>query len=564
MRHLRRLLHCLAAGALAGAAICPLQLLLWPEMALSTGSLVLAAALWASWGAAWLGSVSFLVVEAIGVFSDYVAAAPGLSIGLWRWLFAVHSFLVAGVAFFNRERTRQLLVESHRDALSVAGGVAALVAIVVLVAALRRRRTSRPWWMAGAAGAVLVGGAWAGLAGVPRVELGPPPTPPPPYTTHRRLLFVSWEGADLPWLVPAVERGDMPFLRALRDGGAWGQVRTLTPYSRTAALTTLVTGCRPSVHGVIGRRGYRLPWLSPTVVSLLLEGPWPTPHQLPWRSWERAATPMPRRAPLWDILEQSGQSAGVAGWPGIVRASWQVLPPLAAESVPFSSLDEELRSALQPALTAHPGLAPATRVAFSVAVQLAASATLEQAARPVEALFLDVDLPARLRPLWTFEAAEPTHGEVLGQAARLLDDQLSELWSAVGGGDALLVLVSPYGMAPPSPWRRLEHLFGGGEKWRVSPKDSPDGFVLFSGPGVEPGARLSGCKLADVTATTLYLLGLPVARDMSGKVLLDAVSDERASPAPLRLVPSYPPGPHRGATPRRTVPASPPAGPGPL
>ena len=46
----------------------------------------------------------------------------------------------------------------------------------------------------------------------------------------------------------------------------------------------------------------------------------------------------------------------------------------------LANLGEELRSALQPALTAHPVLAPATRVAFSVAVQLATSTTLEQAA----------------------------------------------------------------------------------------------------------------------------------------------------------------------------------------
>jgi len=39
----------------------------------------------------------------------------------------------------------------------------------------------------------------------------------------------------------------------------------------------------------------------------------------------------------------------------------------------------------------------------------------------------------------------------------------------------------------------------------------------------------------------LYLLELPVARDMSGRVLLEAVSDERAASVPLRLIPSYGP-----------------------
>jgi hypothetical protein len=44
-----------------------------------------------------------------------------------------------------------------------------------------------------------------------------------------------------------------------------------------------------------------------------------------------------------------------------------------------------------------------------------------------------------------------------------------------------------------------------------------------------------------VTATTLYLLGLPVARDMAGRVLLEGVDDDLETTRPLRLVPSYPP-----------------------
>jgi hypothetical protein len=75
---------------------------------------------------------------------------------------------------------------------------------------------------------------------------------------------------------------------------------------------------------------------------------------------------------------------------------------------------------------------------------------------------------------------------------------------------------------------------------------------------VKEGIRLRGARLGDVTATLLYLLELPVARDMSGRVLLDAVSDERASSVPLRLIPSYGP-PERqsaehGAAPRPSAP----------
>jgi hypothetical protein len=36
---------------------------------------------------------------------------------------------------------------------------------------------------------------------------------------------------------------------------------------------------------------------------------------------------------------------------------------------------------------------------------------------------------------------------------------------------------------------------------------------------------------------------MPVARDMAGRVLLDAVSERRSSTVPLRMIPSYPPSP---------------------
>ena len=64
MRHLRRLGHCLAAGALAGAALLPLQLVLWPAVRLDAGQLGLAVLAWTSWAAAWLGGTAFLLVEA--------------------------------------------------------------------------------------------------------------------------------------------------------------------------------------------------------------------------------------------------------------------------------------------------------------------------------------------------------------------------------------------------------------------------------------------------------------------------------------------------------------------
>jgi hypothetical protein len=313
----------------------------------------------------------------------------------------------------------------------------------------------------------------------------------------------------------------------------------VVPYTRSATIATLLTGCAPAVHGVLGRNSYRVPWLTDGPVTLLLAGPWPGGHQLPWRAWERAAGLAPQRGTLWQILLATFRRVGLAGWPPYAHGTWTVTRPPASEVPPFSALDRDLQAALEPALRAQPGLADDARLSFAATAALGGAAARSATDRPVDALGIDYDLAAHLRPLWTGEDPGDPGEEVLHQTARFLDAQLRALWLQMGE-DALLVVVSPYGLAPPSPWQRLVHLGGTPRRWRVSPTDSPDGFVLFSGPGVRAGHLQRG-RLADVVATVLYLLELPVARDMAGRVLLEAVSESRASAVPLRMIPSYPP-----------------------
>lgn len=533
----------MAAGALAGAALAPIQFLLWSEQAIPLPRAVLGLVAWSSWSAAFLGTVMFLGAELFILAPLSWGARRGFSIDLWRGLAAAVGLVVAALALWNQRITRDLLAPANREAIEVCGWVAAAYGMASLVLAMRKPSRRHPLALSAGVAALFLSLLWGTWLATPPAQLPPTATEVPRFAPAHKLLFVSWEGADLGWLLPLMEKDTMPFLQSRFETGSWGQIRTVRPYARLAALATLVTGCAPAVHGVVGRRAYRMPWLLDGPVTLLLDGPWPNPHQLPWRAWQRAAGPAPRRATITQVLTGAGFTTGLAGWPRPGQATWEVTPPLASESVPFESLDGDLRAAVAPGLTASPEAADEARRAFSTAVEQHSRTVQRFTQAGVDALVVDSTLPSRLRPAFTASSPGDPAEEVLRQAARFLDSELRNLWVALGGEGTLLVVASPYGLAPPSPWRRLGGLVGLSNRRHVSPAESPDGFVLFSGPGVRPGTRFRPRRLADVVPTVLYLLELPVARDMAGGAILEAVSDEHTARVPLRRVASYPPPP---------------------
>jgi len=68
---------------------------------------------------------------------------------------------------------------------------------------------------------------------------------------------------------------------------------------------------------------------------------------------------------------------------------------------------------------------------------------------------------------------------------------------------------------------------------------APDGFLLAVGDGIKPGAELRSASVLDVAPTILYLMGLPVARDMEGRVLGEIVEEDFARAHPVTFIPSY-------------------------
>jgi arylsulfatase A-like enzyme len=66
-----------------------------------------------------------------------------------------------------------------------------------------------------------------------------------------------------------------------------------------------------------------------------------------------------------------------------------------------------------------------------------------------------------------------------------------------------------------------------------------DGIAVFYGPGVEPGGYVADGSVLDVTPTVLALLGMPVGRDMDGRVLRNAITTEFLKENPITYIDTY-------------------------
>jgi predicted AlkP superfamily phosphohydrolase/phosphomutase len=129
------------------------------------------------------------------------------------------------------------------------------------------------------------------------------------------------------------------------------------------------------------------------------------------------------------------------------------------------------------------------------------------------------------------------YGRVVDRYVSLVGQWVGEAMQGLEKGEILLV-VSGYGMEPSPLWRRL---LGSVTGRRVSGTHAgaPDGLLIAAGDGIRSGATLRNASVLDVAPTILYLMGLPIARDMEGRVLTEMLEEGFLRAHPVAFIPSY-------------------------
>lgn len=335
---------------------------------------------------------------------------------------------------------------------------------------------------------------------------------------------------------PLMDSGRMPNLRKLVDGGTSGELQTLMPALSPMLWTTIATGRPAADHGILG-------FYEPD----------------PQSGTVRPASSSSRRVKaIWNMLAEHGLRASAVNWmashpaeegTGIIVSNAlasiasSITKPIAA--LPQGTVTPSSKSDLFRDLMVFPtDLSGDDLARFIPELEKVDQATDK---RPLElARLLSQTFTTHAAATWILEHSQwdfagvyydcidraghsfmPFHPprmegvadadfaiyhavmESVYECHDLLLGRLLQL----AGPDATVILLSDHGFrsgadrphpgAAPEAWHR-EH-----------------GVFCASGPGIRSDELVFGANLMDITPTLLSLFGLPVGKDMPGRVLAE-------------------------------------------
>jgi predicted AlkP superfamily phosphohydrolase/phosphomutase len=394
---------------------------------------------------------------------------------------------------------------------------------------------------------------------------------------RERVIIVGIDGADWRVIDPLVARGRLPAFRRLREEGATGTLRSMEPSASPSLWTTVATGVSPERHGIHG------------FVEETAGGPAPAAHgeeaaASARRGDVRPVTSTMRRAPaFWNILPKYGRKVGVVGWlvtwpaepvDGFLVSSylpyiynWSTGRPLKGTivaGIPRQTFPEGLIDELEPLKVKPAELDDGTVRRFYDPARAARlsppdrecvegflwSLACDETYRRIGLRLLDrypVDLFAiyfggidvASHRFWKFSFPDALRYGVRGEEAAVLgrvieeyyvyiDDILAEYLGRAEARDTLVVL-SDHGFKPVLiPGRPT-----------TSGHHRMEGILALWGHAARRGHRIEGAGLLDVLPTVLTLLDVPIAMDLEGHVLRDALDPAFAVDHDATYVDSY-------------------------
>ncbi|HVE70884.1 MAG TPA: hypothetical protein VNI54_05905 [Thermoanaerobaculia bacterium] len=332
---------------------------------------------------------------------------------------------------------------------------------------------------------------------------------------ERPVILVAIRNLPYDWIVTMKGEGLLPFFSRATETAYFTRLEPFRTSSPKSLWASLATGKLPYRHRVTGRFSYRTP-LNRDEPFLLL------PYGVGFRAWglippvERisAALPAGEALPVWSLFDRLQLSSRVTKWPSVS------VPPIAPVRVDPSRFH-----------------IARDRVASALASDLGA---LQQVRG--DAAFTAVALEgyeAAQRAMHIYLNELPPRGTPKGDALRLYAQQVDQALGAVANAhpEHLLVICAPSGVVPPALPANV--LAIARDQLTPSEPGSDDGFLLVAGPEAQHRQNPKAAYVTDVVPTILFAAGLPVGRDMDGRVITDAFTERMLRASSLSAIQTY-------------------------
>jgi len=367
-------------------------------------------------------------------------------------------------------------------------------------------------------------------------------------SNSRKILLIGWDAADWKVIHPLLDKGEMPNLARLIEGGVMGDITTLEPVLSPMLWNSIATGKYADQHGILGF----------TEVD-------------PVHKRVRPVTSTSRRTKaIWNILMQNGYRTHVIHWFGGHPAEpirgvcvsdsftrgyrgplheWNMVagtvhPPECAQAldelrVRPDEIDEQLLTLFVPRAAeidqdVDRRLATLAKVqAECISVHAAATWAMENHPWDFTAIYYpSIDHfshafmnfhPPRLP--WVDEKQFEFYKDVVNSGYRFHDLMLGQLMR-MAPPETTIILCSDHGF-------HSDHLRPKGiPRVPAGPAEQhrPLGVLVMSGPGIRKDELVYGATLLDICPTILNLCGLAAGKDMPGRVLLEAMENPRPIP----------------------------------
>ena len=413
------------------------------------------------------------------------------------------------------------------------------------------------------------------------------PVPPAP-KENVKVALIGIDGAWWEMIDPLMKAGRMPVFQSLVDRGVRSNLQTFLPTQSPLIWTTIVTGKMPKKHNITTFSVWEFP-ITRTVLPI-------TSYPEACRELTWMLGPIIRMAPvsstfrstkaLWNILSNAGLSVGVLNWwasypvepvNGYMvsdRALYKrpvrfemvvgergdhncVYPPeLLSELIPLDVRPEDIsidsaarfihfqteqdRQWFENIREYHPSSVKSRETIFKfsypedktmIQCTLHLLKTYKQpdffalylnGLDPIEHMYLPYYFPEEQNGFLLPENIARLK-DLVPEYYVFLDETLGQILSAFDSNTTIIV-VSDHGFNHASkPGGIYEH------------SKAPPGVFIMAGNDTKHGETINA-SVKDITPTILALFGLPIGKDMDGRVLTEVFSQE---PMPVSYVDTY-------------------------